>query len=54
MTNFTFLNQESIIASSLDVKASGSIENEVQQDLLLPEGKSIAQLLNDEEKSKKS
>jgi hypothetical protein len=54
MTNFNFLSQESIISSSLVVKASGSIDNEAQQDLSLPEGKSIAQLLNDEENSENS
>ena len=54
MTNFNFLSQESMISSSLVVKASGSIDNEAQQDLSLPEGKSIAQLLNDEENSEKS
>jgi hypothetical protein len=53
MTNFSF-NPEDIISSSLVVKASGSIESEAQNDLDLPEGKSIAQLLNDEENSKRS
>jgi hypothetical protein len=52
MTNFSF-NPEDIISSSLVVKASGSIESEAKNDLELPEGKSIAQLLNDEKNSKK-
>jgi hypothetical protein len=52
MTNFSF-NTESIIPSALTVKASGSIDTEAQQDLELPEGKTIAQLLNNEENTKR-
>lgn len=51
MTNFTF-NPESIISSSLIIKASGSVDSDAQEDLYLPEGKSIAQLLNNEENLK--
>lgn len=51
MTNFIF-NPESIISSSLIVKASGSVDSDAKEDLYLPEGKSIAQLLNDEENLK--
>lgn len=53
MTNFSF-NAESITSSSLTVKASGSIDSDAQKDLDLPEGKTIAQLLNDEKNSEKS
>lgn len=37
-----------LVDSLLEVKASG-IEQDVQNDLNLPEGKSIAELLNDQE-----
>lgn len=40
-----------IINSTLEVKASGSLD--VSQDLALPEGKSIAELLYDSESNEK-
>lgn len=43
------MNNIDLINSVLEVKASGSLD--VQQDLLLPEGKSIAELLHDQEKN---
>lgn len=40
-----------IVNSVLSVKASGiDLEQTIQQDILLPEGKSIAQLIYDQEK----
>ena len=43
------MNNIDLINSVLEVKASGSLD--VQNDLLLPEGKSIAELLNEQEKN---
>lgn len=45
MTN----SQINLIDSVLIVKASGSLEEEIKNDLNLPEGKSIAQLIYDQE-----
>ena len=41
------MNNIDLINSILEVKASGSLD--IEQDLLLPEGKSIAELLHDQE-----
>lgn len=41
-----------LVPSELIVKASGAIEGEIIEDLLKPNGQSIASLLNDEEKKK--
>lgn len=41
---------DAYIDSVLFVKASGSIQDDVVDDLLLDNGKSIAELLNDQEK----
>lgn len=38
-----------LVNSTLTVKASGSLDNEAIMDLLLPQGKSISQLLYDQE-----
>lgn len=38
-----------LVNSTLTVKASGSLDDEATMDLLLPQGKSIAQLLYDQE-----
>ena len=38
------------VQSTLAVKASG-LDDQIAQDLLLPDGKSIAELLNDQEKT---
>lgn len=46
MTNDHF----NFVQSTLAVKASG-LDDQVAKDLLLPEGKSIAELLNDQEKT---
>jgi hypothetical protein len=46
MTNFDL----NIIQSTLDVKASGHDNESVLNDLNLPEGKSIAQLLYEQKK----
>lgn len=43
------MNNIDLINSILEVKASGSLN--VQEDLLLPEGKGIAELLYDQEKN---
>lgn len=43
------MNNIDLINSVLEVKASGSLD--VQHDLSLPEGKSIAELLHDQEKN---
>ena len=45
------INPDILIASILEVKASGI---DVSNDLLLQEGKSIAELLNDQEKQQKN
>lgn len=47
-------NPDTNADSILFVKASGSINDEVIQDLLLENGKNIAELLDDQEKTKKS
>lgn len=39
-----------LVDSILNVKASGQVDNEAIMDLLLPQGKSIAQLIDDQEK----
>lgn len=41
-----------LVPSELIVKASGAIEGEIIEDLLKPNGPSIASLLDDEEKKK--
>ena len=38
-----------LVNSTLTIKASGSLDDEATMDLLLPQGKSIAQLLYDQE-----
>jgi len=45
------IDQFELIDSVLTVKASGSINTDIINDLELPIGKSIAQLLNDQEKN---
>lgn len=45
------IDQFELIDSVLSVKASGSITQDVLNDLELPQGKSIAQLINDQEKT---
>lgn len=47
MTNFDF-DTEKLINSSLLIKASGSIIQEIEKDLNLPEGEKIESLLKDE------
>lgn len=47
MNNFD-LNINDIVYSSLTVKASGSIITEAQNDLRLPDGEDITQLLQNE------
>ena len=49
MSNENFKPVDSI----LTVKASTSIQNDVVDDLNLPQGKSIAELLNDQENTEK-
>lgn len=39
-----------LVNSSLDIKSSGNISEEYLNDLNMPEGKSIAELLDDQEK----
>jgi len=40
------------VDSVLETKAEASLNDQIQKDLELPEGKSIAELLDDEEKNK--
>jgi hypothetical protein len=40
-----------LVETVLNVKASGSLSEEIIKDLELPEGKSIAALLDDQEKN---
>jgi hypothetical protein len=40
-----------IVDSTLVVKASGDLDKSIAQDLALPEGKSIAELLHEKEKT---
>jgi hypothetical protein len=40
------------VDSVLETKAEASLNDQIQKDLELPEGKSIAELLDDEEKQK--
>lgn len=49
MSNENFKPVDSI----LTVKASTSIQNDVVDDLNLPQGKSIAELINDQENTEK-
>lgn len=51
MTNNNF-NPDIYVDSVLFIKASGSINDEIINDLLLEQGKSIAELLNDQEEKK--
>ena len=44
------IDQFEFVNSVLSVKASGSINDDIINDLELPPGKSIAQLLHDQEK----
>lgn len=53
MTNFD-INLDSVVNSSLMVKASGSIIHDVKNDLNLPDGKTITQLLDNEKNIQKS
>lgn len=46
MTNFSF-NDQDIVSSLLTIKASGSIDLDAAKDLELPEGKTIAELLDE-------
>jgi hypothetical protein len=50
MINSNSFNPDSIVDSILSIKASGSINDEAIHDLLLENGKSIAELLNDQSK----
>jgi hypothetical protein len=50
-SNLNSPNSPTITDSVLSVKASGSINDEIINDLLLDNGKSIAELLNDQKKS---
>lgn len=52
MINSNSFNPDSIIDSVLSIKASGSINDEAINDLLLENGKSIAELLNDQSQKK--
>lgn len=52
MTNINDFNPNIVADSVLSVKASGSINDQVINDLLLDNGKSIAELLNDQKKIK--
>lgn len=45
-------NPDIYVDSVLFVKASGNIQDDVVNDLLLDNGKSIAELLNDQKKEK--
>lgn len=40
------------VDSILETKAEASLNDQIQKELELPEGKSIAELLDDQEKSK--
>lgn len=51
MINFDS-NIDDLIPSVLDIKASGSIINDVKNDLQLPDGEDIGILLANEEKNK--
>lgn len=42
-------NIDNIVSSSLQIKASGSIIEQIQQDLALPDGEDIKILLQNEE-----
>lgn len=53
MANFD-INLDSIIESTLSVKASGSLNSAIEHDLSLPDGENIEILLANEEKLKKS
>jgi hypothetical protein len=53
MTNFD-INLDSIVGSSLQIKASGSIIQDIENDLKLPDGKCIEKLLDNEKNIKKS
>ena len=46
---FNFIKKMTNIASTLKVKASGSIDESIAEDLKQPEGKSIAELINEQE-----
>lgn len=48
------INNIDLIGSVLTVKASGSIAYEVAEDLELSQGKNIAELINDQEKTPKN
>lgn len=50
MTKINTFNPNTVANSILSVKASGSINDQVINDLLLDNGKSIAELLHDQEK----
>ena len=50
--DFMSIDDIKITPSELIVKASGSIEHEIIEDLLKPNGSSIASLLDDQEKKK--
>jgi len=50
MNELTNFDPDIYADSVLFVKASGSIKDDVVNDLLLDNGKSIAELLNDQEK----
>lgn len=52
MTNFD-INLENIISSALQVKASGSLAEEIKKDLELPDGENIEKLLGNEKNIKK-
>ena len=52
MSNFD-INLDSNVGSSLQIKASGSIIQEAQNDLNLPEGESVENLLQNEKNIKK-
>jgi hypothetical protein len=51
MANFD-INLEHMISSELNIKASGSIIEQAQEDLNLPDGNNIEQLLADEKNIK--
>lgn len=48
--NFEHFEPHITANSTLNVRASGSINDEILQDLFLENGKSIAELLDDQEK----
>jgi hypothetical protein len=48
MINLNTFNPDSIVDSVLSIKASGSINDEAINDLLLENGKTIAELLHDQ------